>query len=133
MRVKHVLLLLTILVLLSLAGCEKAECKKDADCKKAHFTSKCEQKKCVHTPVPNECGNKECEESAGENKCGCAEDCGKCEGKQGKWLELHCEGKTCIATPAKSEPVKTAKEATSAGDKFKITLETTTPLNANQE
>ncbi len=62
---------------------------------------------CKHDPISGKCGNHECE--AGENPCTCQEDCGKCEGDIGMYLEKSCYKDSCVA--AKKEGV-TEKEET---------------------
>jgi len=68
---------------LLIAGCSKAECKKNSDCTPVNkcFTAKCVDGKCSQTPKSDCCGNAKCEEDSGETKCSCSQDCGKCSGK----------------------------------------------------
>lgn len=77
------LILLTISLFL-ISGCiEKRECETSSDCTTRRCkTVQCIESKCSYNIIPNCCGNIKCEPNAGENKCTCADDCGKCEGRE---------------------------------------------------
>jgi hypothetical protein len=88
MRAANTLLILvliaSILSIIFLAGCQKAQCSVNNDCRLASNKcdiSRCVKARCVLEVGPNCCGNGECEASSGENKCSCPVDCGKCSGK----------------------------------------------------
>jgi hypothetical protein len=135
MRCKSLVIITVIALLLILAGCSKAECKKDIDCTKAHFTGKCTDKKCAYTPIPNECGNSLCESK--ENKCTCPDDCGSCSGKLGKYLEQMCNDKQteCIQDiPASAQkPITLTKELSTGGTKFELTTYFNQPFNIKKD
>ena len=130
-------LVFCIAVLLILAACGKAECKKDVDCIRSHFTGKCVEKKCVYTPVPNECGNNKCEETNKEDKCSCPADCGECEGKVegSQFLVQQCIQDRCIEDVEESQvkPYFTSADISSAGDKFKIDTIYPQPFNMKKD
>ncbi len=130
-------LIFCIVTLLLLAACGKAECKKDPDCVRAHFTGKCVEKKCVYTPIPNECGNKKCEESNKEDKCNCPLDCGLCEGKVdgSQFLIQQCVQDKCIEDVEESQvkPIFSSVDITNAGDKFKIDTVYKQPFNMKKD
>ncbi len=128
MKTKFFFLLLFILTVLVLTGCEKAECETDSDCLKPHFTGTCLDEKCVYTPIPNECGNGICD--GGETKCTCPEDCGVCIGPSGPF-ELVCVGDLCLeGIPAsKVKPQISTKELSAGGDKIRLTTEYNQPFN----
>lgn len=78
---------------LFLAGC-KGQCRIDSDCPgKPCYDVSCQERECVQTSVPNCCGNARCEK--GEDACSCQVDCGRCEGKEGKYLEKLCLDNQC--------------------------------------
>lgn len=134
MRCRNLAFIAVIALLLVLAGCGKAECKKDADCVKAHFTGKCTDKKCAYSPIPGECGNEDCE--AKENKCSCDIDCGKCEGKVGKYLVQMCnKADECVQDiPATAQkPITQTKELTTAGTKISATTIFNQPFNTKKD
>ncbi len=126
-----------IAVLLLLAACGKAECKKDVDCIRSHFTGKCEEKKCVYTPIPNECGNKKCETSNKEDKCSCPVDCGLCEGKVdgSQFLVQQCIQDKCIEDVEESQvkPYFSTADVSISGDKFKIDTVYPQPFNMKKD
>ena len=95
MRTYHKLLLFALLAaVLFLAGCR--ECKVNSDCSsRPCYDVSCEEKKCVSTTMPDCCGNNECD--GDENSCTCTIDCGRCEGKQGKYLEKLCQNDECVS------------------------------------
>ncbi len=134
MRCKYLAIIAVVALLLVLAGCGKAECKKDSDCTKPHFTGKCIDKKCAYTPIPNECGNLKCE--AGENKCSCPDDCGKCEGKIGKYLTLSCNAqKECVQDipAAMQKPITLTRELTTGGTRISVTTTFNQPFNTKKD
>jgi len=49
---------------------------------------------CSHKPIPNACGNFKCDSY--EDKCTCPQDCGKCDGTVGEYLESTCYQNKCI-------------------------------------
>ncbi|MBN2053249.1 hypothetical protein JW756_07125 [Candidatus Woesearchaeota archaeon] len=76
-------IIIVIASVLLIAGCSKAECKKNSDCTAVNkcFTARCgDDGKCSQTPKSDCCGNAKCEEDSGETKCTCSQDCGKCSG-----------------------------------------------------
>ncbi|MEM4240470.1 MAG: hypothetical protein QXM31_02795 [Candidatus Woesearchaeota archaeon] len=137
MRCRNLAFIAVIVLVLALAGCAKAECKKDADCARPHFIGKCVDKKCSFTPIPNECGNLKCERDAGENECTCEPDCGKCSGKVGKYLEKVCNEKkdACIQlVPATSQkPITLTKELATGGTKISVTTLFSQPFNTKRD
>ncbi len=137
MRCKYLAIITIIALLLLLAGCGKAECKKDEQCTKAHYTGKCVDKKCVYEPIPNECGNGLCEKTAGENKCSCPLDCGDCTGKLGKYLVQTCnkDNTECVSDiPAASQkPITLTKELTTGGTKISLTTTFNQPFNTKKD
>ncbi len=136
MRCKQLVFISVLALLLVLAGCSKAECKKDVDCQKPHYTGACVDKKCSYAPIPNECGNGECESSARENKCTCADDCGICEGKSGKYLEQTCnKDKECVEDiPATAQkPITLTKELSTGGTKLSLTTIFSQPFNLKKD
>lgn len=121
-------------VLLVLAGCSSAECKKDVDCVKPHFTGSCTDKQCNWIPIPNECGNLECESP--ENECTCAVDCGDCSGKAGKYLVKSCNAdEQCIEDiPATAQkPITQTRELTTSGTKISVTSLFNQPFNLRKD
>ncbi|MEM2915924.1 MAG: hypothetical protein QXT19_00995 [Candidatus Woesearchaeota archaeon] len=133
MRCKYAVIAVIVLLIV-LVGCTKAECRKDADCIKPHFTGKCIDKKCAYTPIPNECGNLKCEEE--ENKCSCPQDCGKCEGKIGKYLVQSCNAqKECVQDipPAIQKPITTTRELSTGGTKISVTTTFNQPFNIKKD
>ncbi len=136
MRCKHILFISILAVLLVLAGCAKAECKKDVDCQKTHYTGACVDKKCDWTPIPNECGNGQCEASANENKCTCGADCGECTGTAGKYLTQQCNNdnecvEDIVATAQK--PITQTRELTTGGSKISVTSTFNQPFNIKKD
>ncbi len=133
MRSKAVIIGILAIALI-LAGCAKAECKKDADCTKPHFTGTCIDKKCTWTPIPNECGNSLCE--TGENKCTCSTDCGACEGKSGKYLVQQCNAlQECTEDiPATAQkPIALTRELTTGGSKISVASTFNQPFNTRKD
>ncbi len=137
MRCRHLVIIAVIALLLILAGCGKAECKKDEQCVKAYYTAKCVDKKCQYTPIPGECGNGLCEAKVGENTCSCTDDCGDCSGKLGKYLEQTCNtNKTaCIQDiPATAQkPITQTKELSTGGSKIEATTTFNQPFNTKKD
>lgn len=133
MRLKTVLLAGIFALVLILAGCAKAECRKDADCTKPHFTGTCVNKVCTYKPIPNECGNTQCETN--ENKCTCPVDCGTCTGKSGKYLTQQCKGNECIEDiPASAQkPVTITRELTISGSKASLITTFNQPFNLQRD
>ncbi len=134
MRCKYLVIIAVVALLLVLAGCGKAECKNDSDCAKLHFTGKCADKKCSYTPIPNECGNLKCE--AGETKCSCPDDCGKCEGKIGKYMNQSCNAqKECIqdVPAATQKPITMTRELSTGGTKISVTTTFNQPFNTKKD
>ncbi len=133
---KRLVFILTIAGLLILAACAKAECKTDADCTRQYFTARCEDKKCIDTPIPNECGNSLCEPP--ENPCNCPEDCKPpCTGKvpNTKYLVQQCVQDQCVESvpPEQVKPIYSSADQTSAGDKFKIDTIYNQPFNMKKD
>jgi hypothetical protein len=136
MRCRTVVFASIFALLLLLAACGKAECKKDSDCVKPHFTGSCDDKKCSYAPIPNECGNLECEPGNNENKCTCAEDCGECSGKSGKYLTQQCNAQDeCVEdVPETSQkPISLTKELTTGGSKISVTSKFAQPFNLRKD
>ncbi len=136
MRCREFVFISILAVLLVLAGCAKAECKKDVDCVKPHFTAKCIEKKCVFAPILNECGNGICETKANENKCVCAADCGPCEGTSGKYLVQRCNVQNeCVEDiPAtQQKPITQTRELAVSGTKISVTTTFNQPFNTKKD
>ena len=136
MRHKTLLYIVLLALLLILAGCAKAECKKDEACVRTHFTGTCEDKKCVWEPIPGECGNLECEPEANENKCVCTIDCGDCEGTAGKYLKQTCNAQDeCVQDiPATAQkPISQTKELSTGGSKVSLTSVFNQPFNLKKD
>lgn len=127
-----------VILLLILAACSSAECKKDLDCTAkplSAFTPSCAEGKCQYNPIPNVCGNEKCD--ANENKCSCPNDCGTCAGAvpNSQYLSQQCANKECIVD-VKTELVKPAfagQESSSVGDKFKIDTSYSQPFNLKRD
>jgi hypothetical protein len=118
-------------LLLILAGCTKAECRKDTDCVKPHFTGACVDKKCSWNPVPNECGNSVCDGK--ENECTCPQDCGSCTGKLGKYLVKQCNAQNdCTADipAATQKPITLTRELQAAAKSARL-LRSTSPSTSS--
>ena len=132
MKYKSLLLILSTLILLLLAGCS-GECKKDSDCSKPHFTGTCLNKQCQFKPIPNEIGNGICE--AGENKCNAPADCGICQGSNGLYLKYSCINNKCVdSVPLDMiKPVYLSSDAKVAGIAFKITSDFNQPFNLKKD
>jgi hypothetical protein len=121
-------------LLLILAGCTKAECRKDTDCVKPHFTGACVDKKCSWNPVPNECGNSVCDGK--ENECTCPQDCGSCTGKLGKYLVKQCNAQNdCTADipAATQKPITLTRELQAGGSKISSTTTFNQPFNLKRD
>ena len=134
MRCRTVIFISVLAVLLILAGCAKAECKKDAQCVKPHFTGSCVDKKCVWTPVPGDCGNLDCESS--ENECTCEQDCGVCSGQSGKHLVKSCSrNNECVEDiPATAQkPITQTRELSTGGSKLSVTTTFNQPFNTKKD
>jgi hypothetical protein len=134
MRCRQLAFIGLLAAVLILAGCAKAECKKDADCQKPHFTGQCVDKKCVWTPIPGECGNLKCE--SGENECKCSDDCGECAGKSGKYLVKQCspEDECAEDIPVTSQkPITMTRELSTAGTKISVTSSFPQPFNLKKD
>lgn len=90
---RYSILLLGIILLFLLLGCQKPECTAAADCaEQTGKTASCVEEKCSYSPIPRICGNGLCEKTENENFCSCQSDCKtpKCEGK----YQLTVDGKT---------------------------------------
>lgn len=136
MRSRTLIIAGIIALVLILAGCTRAECKKDADCSKPHFTGACVDKKCSWTPIPNECGNSLCEASANENKCTCSADCGPCEGKAGKHLVQQCNAQnecTEDIPVTEQKPIALTRELTTGGSKLSVVSTFNQPFNTRKD
>ncbi len=125
--IKYAVLGVVFAVALFLFGCEKAECKKDADCEKEHFIGNCADEKCFYAPAPGECGNGLCD--TGEDQCSCSQDCGACEGRKGVSMELRCLQNKCVPIVLSQRPLAMTNELSSAGDRFMITSNFNQPFN----
>lgn len=81
----NLLFLFLVIILITISGCTKAECRTSSDCGlKACAVAKCQDKKCVYASQSNCCGNlvKEAIENGKPgSQCTCPSDYGKCEGK----------------------------------------------------
>lgn len=136
MKCNLLLIIAVLALLLLLAGCSSGECSKDAQCTKAHFTSKCVEHKCIHTPIPNECGNLKCEASNSETRCSCPSDCGDCTGKTGKYLVQTCnKNNQCVQDiPATAQkPITQTKELSTGGSKISLTTTFNQPFNTKKD
>ncbi len=136
MRYKSLLFIGILAAVLILAGCAKAECKKDAQCSKPHYAGTCTDKKCVYEPIPNECGNGQCEAPVGENKCTCGADCGECTGKAGKYLVQQCNAQDeCVEDiPATTQkPITQTRELATGGSKISVTSTFNQPFNIKKD
>lgn len=120
MRTTSIAIICLLALLLVIAGCGKAECKKDTDCQKQYYTGSCVEKKCDYQKI---------------DTYWCGETL--CTGKQGLHLEKKCadDKKTCISDLPKEKVKVTSlvNEMTMAGDKFKITTEFPQPFNTRKE
>lgn len=132
MRFKSLFLVFLVLFLLLLAGCG-AECKKDSDCVKPHFTGKCVSRECQFAPVPNEIGNGVCE--PGENKCNAPFDCGICQGTNGPYLKYQCIEGSCVdAVPLEQiKPMYLSADAKVSGISVKVTSDFNQPFNLKRD
>lgn len=95
MQIKKINIILVLVIALSIFiyGC--GECKLDSDCEqKSCYDVKCVKKECTETMINDCCGNDVCE--ASESKCSCEEDCGKCFGQIGDYMEMVCEDDECV-------------------------------------
>lgn len=134
MRCRTVVFISVIAALLILAGCAKAECKKDEQCVKPHFTGSCVDKKCGWTPIPGECGNLDCESA--ENECTCAQDCGQCAGTSGAYLVKTCNSnKECVEDipAAQQKPITLTRELATGGSKLSVTTVFNQPFNTKKD
>jgi hypothetical protein len=134
MRCRTFVFISVLAVLLILAGCAKAECKKNEQCVKPHFTGSCVDKKCVWQPIPGECGNLDCE--SGENECTCEQDCGACAGKSGKHLVRSCSrNNECVEDiPATAQkPITQTRELGTGGSKISATTTFNQPFNTKKD
>src|SRR3989344_7435246 len=81
---KNMLIMLSVLVLLMLSSCSRAECKTTADClSKTCSVARCDEGKCIYSEQKNCCGNslqETFEDGKPGDKCTCPQDYGKCEG-----------------------------------------------------
>jgi len=135
---KRFIVILSIVALLILIACTKAECKTAADCtakSSKAFTISCAASKCVYNPIPGVCGNYQCE--TGETKGNCELDCGKCEGKVAgsQYLVYSKTGNTCVQDVpiALIQPVYSTADVPSAGDRFKIDTIYNQPFNMKKD
>ncbi|MFC1800645.1 hypothetical protein ACFLYT_01170 [Nanoarchaeota archaeon] len=91
-----------------IAGCG-GECKEDVDCDDDNGCTKdsCVKKECKSKKIPDcTCGNNQCEEAKGETECSCVEDCGKCDGKVGEYLQKSCDDEDqCVVDVISQKPV----------------------------
>ncbi|MFW6449802.1 MAG: hypothetical protein ACOCZ6_02000 [Nanoarchaeota archaeon] len=81
---KKYLILVLLLVMFMISGCEEPECEKVADCPVEEcFEYDCVEGECEKTTIDDCCGNNICEEDYDQNYCNCPEDCTPetCEGK----------------------------------------------------
>jgi len=111
-KLRHLFIIaLFLLVLVSVNGCSKAQCKVNSECSNLPGkTVTCVDKICQYKVIPNFCGNgikDAIEDGKPGNSCTCEADYGKCEGKgqltQGsrtydaKYVEKFCnERKQCV-------------------------------------
>ena len=81
---KNMLIMLSVLVLLMLSSCSRAECKTTSDClPKTCSIPICGEGKCVYNEQKNCCGNslqEPFEDGKPGDKCTCPQDYGNCEG-----------------------------------------------------
>jgi len=134
MRCNKIVFISVLALILVLAGCAKAECKKDEQCVKPHFTGQCADKKCVYDPIPGECGNTLCEPD--ENQCSCADDCGLCSGKVGKHLVKQCTPQDeCVEDiPVTAQkPITLTRELSTGGSKISLTSTFPQPFNIRKD
>jgi hypothetical protein len=88
----------------------------------------------VYTPIPNECGNTLCDGT--ENKCTCAQDCGKCEGKSGKYLAQQCNAQQqCVEDIPETaqKPITQTRELTASGARIGVTTTFNQPFNLKKD
>ncbi|MBI4141830.1 hypothetical protein HY484_02825 [Candidatus Woesearchaeota archaeon] len=118
MSTRHYVLILLVFLLLILAGCEKKECKQDAQCNKQYYTGKCVENKCQFEKIPKYW----CEDTV-------------CTGKQGNLLEKYCSNNVCLSgiPPEKTKLTSLVNEHALAGDKFKLTTSFNQPFNVRKD
>jgi len=129
-----------ISLLLILTSCSSKECETAADCTAKStegYKAACIDNFCKYEALPNKCGNDICETTNDENGCTCAQDCKPCTGKvsQSKYLTQQCIEDMCVQDVIQSQvkPVATAKELSSAGDKFSIETVYNQPFNLKKD
>ena len=127
-----------VILLLVLAACSSAECKKDLDCTAkplSAFTPSCTEGICQYNPLPNVCGNEKCD--ASENKCTCDTDCGACAGavSGSQYLTQQCVKTECTQDVKQNlvKPAFASQEASSSGDKFKLDTAYSQPFNLKKD
>jgi hypothetical protein len=128
MKIKSfVLFFLIVLALFVMQGCGKKVCELSADCDDKNSCTKdvCfEGKECRHNQIKNcHCGDTVCDKERGENECSCPNDCNKCAGKVGKYLQKLCvEGSCVISVDSKNITEKSFSDIISDGElKMKAT------------
>lgn len=144
MKIKLILIILTISILLLLSGCGKKECSTKADCKSkgACFITSCVKSKCIETLKQGcSCGNLVCEdgtkntENKGENPCSCPADCGYCSASVGEYMQKSCAGEKgseeCITVLKKIEG-RTAEDTIKQMESLAVKLELTLKASYDQ-